>query len=258
MLLVHGKASILALGMEDGIAVAAEAGFDGVVLWPGDDGETLADGLRIARRLGVRLAWVGLPKRSLEELAPGGRLDAWIHRVHDEGLRASLIFSDRVDGSAERAAIADRAAELLDRHRDDVLLENCGGRAEVFSDLELIAALAERVPGLRVAFDLGHAASSGAPVDRLPASFWRRVACVDAHDNDGERDLHLPLGAGERGGSFERTLSRLPCLPAELVVETDHRAGSDRARWRRGFERDRALLLDAVERWRVERQRAHG
>lgn len=50
-------------------------------------------------------------------------------------------------------------------------------------------------PRLRAVFDSGHAHMTGAAVEVFQAMRWR-IAHVHLHDNNGDRDIHLPPGYG--------------------------------------------------------------
>jgi len=62
--------------------------------------------------------------------------------------------------------------------------------------LENLSRVVERLPGLLVHVDMGHAHVQGIQPEAYLKRFPGRVAHFHVHDNLGREDLHLPLGAG--------------------------------------------------------------
>ena len=52
------------------------------------------------------------------------------------------------------------------------------------------------VPELYLHFDIGHANLWGRKPDKFFKKFYRKIKHIHLHDNDGMRDLHLPMGCG--------------------------------------------------------------
>ena len=73
--------------------------------------------------------------------------------------------------------------------------------------VENIAFILESVPGLALHLDLGHANLWGRTPGEYIRQFSHRLAHVHLHDNDGRRDLHLPLGCGRN--SWKRSIREL-------------------------------------------------
>jgi sugar phosphate isomerase/epimerase len=87
------------------------------------------------------------------------------------------------------AALADYAA----KYRIKILYESLGSTLD---SLENIGKILELNPQIDFHADIGHLNLCGRnPIQGLSA-FKERLAHVHLHDNDGMRDLHLPLGTG--------------------------------------------------------------
>jgi hypothetical protein len=229
------KAVASALGVEAGLELAGEAGFESVVFWPGEELELLGL-LGAAAELDLDVLAVALPKARLLEAGGRARVEHAARRVRElTAAPISLIGGDLLDGPPlEPAELAGWLATLP----GPLVFENGGRRGERFADLRSVASVLDAAPRLRLALDLGHAAAAGAlPVDLPPAE---RVAYVEVHDNDGADDLHLPLGRGRGTGRSETWIAALGYLPERVVVETDPRCGSDREAWRLALADDYA------------------
>lgn len=59
-----------------------------------------------------------------------------------------------------------------------------------------IGEMLEKVPGLLMNLDIGHANLSGKSPERMIKKFGQKIAHVHMHDNDGIMDMHLPIGSG--------------------------------------------------------------
>jgi len=85
----------------------------------------------------------------------------------------------------------------LGRENDiEVCVENTDVGA--FSSISSMNFIFSNVPELRLTLDLGHAWLGGA--DKLRAYIRHlepKIVHVHAHDNNGQQDLHLPIGAGK-------------------------------------------------------------
>jgi len=83
------------------------------------------------------------------------------------------------------------------KHKISIMLENAGEAGEIrkFVDFKHVV---DRVPGLFVHLDIGHAHIGGGMkgVERFVRSFGKRIAHVHISDNHGKSDEHLPLGKG--------------------------------------------------------------
>src|ERR671924_1834717 len=82
------KAVTSALGVAVGLELAAEAGFESVVYWPGED-LALLDSLDAAAALELEVVAVALPKASLLEVGGRTRVERAVRRVR-EGEAAPL------------------------------------------------------------------------------------------------------------------------------------------------------------------------
>src|ERR671923_13513 len=235
------KAVTSALGVAVGLELAAEAGFESVVYWPGED-LALLDSLDAAAALELEVVAVALPKASLLEVGGRTRVERAVRRVREAtAAPISLIGGDLVDGVPFVPA---ELAAWLATLPGPLLLENGGRRTERFADLGTVASLLDVAPGLRLALDLGHAAAAGADPAAFPPP--QRVAYVEVHDNDGVDDLHLQLGRGRGAGRSETWIAALGYVPERVVVETDPRCGADRHAWRRALAHDYAQAQETL------------
>jgi sugar phosphate isomerase/epimerase len=62
--------------------------------------------------------------------------------------------------------------------------------------LESVSEILRKVPGLWLHIDTGHCNLHGRNPEDFVRKFHKRLKHVHMHDNDGERDLHLPIGTG--------------------------------------------------------------
>jgi hypothetical protein len=241
---VHTKAVVEALGVEAGLELLAEAGVTQVVIWAGESGEHL-DSITVATKLGFEVVSVAIPK--FKAVSDIWMADAWIARCAEQGARAaSVIFSDRATVELS-AAERDRLCLRLGSFGIPLWIENNGRTEERFCDPGEIARLLVQVPSTRYILDIGHLLSSGS-LRGLDGIAMDRVASVDLHDNDGIRDLHLPLGTGTAEGCSLPVFDRLQVLPEHVVIETDARLGTDWDGWLASTRRDLALVDDGLGR----------
>jgi len=59
-----------------------------------------------------------------------------------------------------------------------------------------LARILNGIPSLYLTLDLGHANLFGKNIEEFIEEFHKRLRHVHLHDNDGRRDLHLPMGTG--------------------------------------------------------------
>jgi sugar phosphate isomerase/epimerase len=118
-----------------------------------------------------------------------------------------------------------------------VMLEN-GASSKDFSDVETYGYVANKVKGLGVHLDVGHAFIHGGMrnVLKFINTFKKRIVHVHIHDNYGKRDDHLPLGVGR--------------IEYERVVKALKRIGYDRTVTFEVFTRDRDLAAHSMEKFR--------
>ncbi len=117
-----------------------------------------------------------------------------------EAIRSSLRSIDRAsDGLAIRPAM---------ENMPDLPFAICKRPDELFYLLE--------GTGIGVCFDVGHANVSG-NLDRF-LEHSERYTNVHVHDNNGDRDAHLPIGDGEI--DFNRVLEGLKGYKGKMVIES--------------------------------------
>ena len=78
-----------------------------------------------------------------------------------------------------------------------IMLENGAERREI-TKLKDFKYIIDRVPGLKVHLDIGHAFINGGmkAIEGYIKTFKKKLIHVHIHDNHGRSDEHLPLGAG--------------------------------------------------------------
>ena len=249
VLAVHTKAVVEALGPRGALRALEESGVGSVVAWTGEDGRHLGF-LPLARRAGMRVLAAALPRYA----GPPDGLHGWARGWRAQAGRVledcplSLMIAGSFTGPGEGEALADQ----LRRTGAPLVLENSARRVDACSRPGFLADLVDRVPGARIALDLGHAAL--AEGGSLPEDLGERLAWVELHDNDGRTDGHLPLGQGRGRGRVLhrlRDLGRPVAGGLPLVIETDARCGTDHAAWTAALEADRRAVAGA---WTEQRQ----
>ncbi len=66
-----------------------------------------------------------------------------------------------------------------------------------YDNVKNIAEILDSVPDLYLHIDIGHANLSGRNPEEFIKKLHKRLKHIHLHDNDGNRDLHLPIGAGK-------------------------------------------------------------
>jgi sugar phosphate isomerase/epimerase len=152
--------------------------------------------------------------------------------VHPDGM--TRMFSQEEIRRRNAEAIA-RLAEDADERGCRLMVENLGTSFSRVDDLAPILSASDKV-GFHL--DVGHAhmhRDHGQP-NRTPmllAAFADRLAHVHLHDNLGEHDLHLPLGAGTidwpeiaralRRAGWDGTVTLEIFAPERAHLDTSHR-----------------------------------
>lgn len=111
------------------------------------------------------------------------------------------------------------ASRLIELGRDcgvTVAFENSTGEAGLLKNVEEVRRLAERVDGVKLSFDVGHANTVGQTKEFLE-KFLHLMVHAHVHDNDGFRDLHLPVGEGTIDWRF--VLPLLAKMRGPVVIE---------------------------------------
>ncbi|WP_409344273.1 sugar phosphate isomerase/epimerase family protein [Paenibacillus sp. MBLB4367] len=78
----------------------------------------------------------------------------------------------------------------------DLAVENVGFRDGALFDQEEFVRLFEEIPTITALVDVGHAHINGWNTPELLRALGGRLSAVHLHDNDGEDDLHQPVGEG--------------------------------------------------------------
>lgn len=137
---------------------------------------------------GIRRAYMRETRRVIDTAAELGCSLVGLHIHKPKGL-----YQDKLEQNiASLREIFRHSSEL----GMDLAVENLDEKAFSVEDFKEIF---DALPGVKFLFDIGHA-NMGSPGGRAVYSFLEafhgRVAHVHAHDNLGEGDDHLPIGAG--------------------------------------------------------------
>ncbi len=109
------------------------------------------------------------------------------------------VFDNLVDSMEELMGYAKQFDIKL-------MLENIPSKKMQLNDFRYIV---DRLPGLGVHLDVGHAFITGGMecVSRFIRTFGERIAHVHVHDNNGEEDQHLGIGKGKI--NYEKVVEEL-------------------------------------------------
>ena len=105
--------------------------------------------------------------------------------------------------------VAEFFGEFLEEHKElEVVMENVFD-PQIDPVLDVYKLLGEKYPNFHLCFDMGHAhCYSKIPVLEWTEKLAPYVTHVHVHDNNGDRDSHAALGAGNI--PYERVLGLLP------------------------------------------------
>lgn len=105
--------------------------------------------------------------------------------------------------------VAEFFGEFLEKHKElEVVMENVFD-PQIDPVLDVYKLLGEKYPNFHLCFDMGHAhCYSKIPVLEWTEKLAPYVTHVHVHDNNGDRDSHAALGAGNI--PYERVLGVLP------------------------------------------------
>ena len=144
----------------------------------------------------VRRSWVAEAKRSIDI---AHALGAGLVNFHSHA--AGMLTKDPRHKKKTLNALVKSMRELVRYARKKgmkVMLENAAESSEIrhFKDFKYVI---DRVPGLYVHLDIGHAHALGGMqgVKRFIKGFKGKIIHVHISDNNGEKDDHLPLGQGK-------------------------------------------------------------
>src|SRR4030042_3041761 len=127
---------------------------------------------------------------------------------------ASGLFSE-----AEAINFQSESLNLLnDKAREyelEIILEPTVSKHDTIENMEKIL---KKVPNISFHLDIGHAnLNNNDPIEFIEA-FHSKMKHVHIHDNDGIRDLHLPIGCGNI--DWQKTISELKkCYDGTITLE---------------------------------------
>ncbi len=111
-----------------------------------------------------------------------------------------------------------KLTELGKEHSLTICLENTDTGA--FASISAINFIFSKIPELRLTLDLGHAWLGGA--EKLKAYVKHleyKITHVHAHDNNGQQDMHLPIGAGKLDWSLALGLLKYMDFDKTITLE---------------------------------------
>jgi sugar phosphate isomerase/epimerase len=133
---------------------------------------------------------------SLEVAAELGSQKVVLHPGHIGGLGVYIKETALAYANESLASIIDRAQDL----GLCVCLENMFPRCRAFTEPEDFTEILQRFPRLKITLDTGHAnigSQRGQRIFRFIEQFGQRIGHLHVSDNFGERDDHIPVGAGK-------------------------------------------------------------
>ncbi len=140
----------------------------------------------------VREGWMNWSKQAIYTAAELGCISATFHT------HARSMFRTR----AQKLEIMKNWVEALKglvkygkKKGVKIYLENPAEKWEI-SDFASFKWIADRVPGLFVHVDVGHALVNGGEPEKWLRTFSKKLAHIHIHDNRGKQDEHMPLGCG--------------------------------------------------------------
>lgn len=74
-------------------------------------------------------------------------------------------------------------------------------------DIKGVSEILKKVPELYLHIDIGHVNLFGRKPEQFIKKFYKKLKHIHLHDNDGNKDLHIPLGTGNI--DWEKTLKIL-------------------------------------------------
>jgi len=184
----------------------------------------------------VRKGWVEESKKAIDIASELGiklvnfHFDSFAPILFRDSKTKKKIFDNYVKSLTE-------LVEYGKRRGVSVMLEN-GAFAKVFSELGNYKYVADRVKGLGVHLDVGHAFIHGGMKNVLKfiTAFGKRIVHVHIHDNYGKEDDHLPLGVAK--------------IEYESVIKALKKIGYDRTVTFEVFTRDRDLAAYSMKKFR--------
>ena len=64
-------------------------------------------------------------------------------------------------------------------------------------DIKSVSEILKKVPGLYLHIDIGHVNLFGRKPEQFIKKFHKKLKHIHLHDNDGNKDLHIPIGTGK-------------------------------------------------------------
>jgi len=164
----------------------------------------------------IRVAWLEEFKRKIKTAHDLGINIVNVHAFSAGMFRGvekykKLVLNNFVKSLKESVKYAQKFGTLI-------ILENVPS-SDGFSNLKDFKYIVDRVPGLKVHFDIGHAFCNGGieNIKDYLFEFSSKIEHIHIHDNHGNADEHLPLGKGKidfkkvvellKGVSYNKTMT---------------------------------------------------
>lgn len=117
------------------------------------------------------------------------------HVVIHPSLYSTPLFLRRESQQVAKENLK-RLGETAQKLGIDMAVENIGlGSLALFNQEEFVR-LFEEIPTIKALVDVGHAHINGWDTPSLIRELGTRLCAVHLHDNDGNDDMHLPVGHG--------------------------------------------------------------
>jgi len=155
-------------------------------------------------KLGVvgHTAWympIGSPSRALRDAAIKEisrafrvfeKLGAKYVTVHANWPSGMFSTEEGIDFQVESLKILAKKAK---KHKLSIMYESLDGKKDT---LENVEAILSKVPEIFFHIDIGHVNVHGRKPEEFIKKLKDRLVHVHMHDNDGSKDLHIPIGCG--------------------------------------------------------------
>ncbi len=108
---------------------------------------------------------------------------------------ASPVFLRDVTQQYAKENVA-KLGRVAQEHGIVLLVENIGFGDSMLFDQGEFVRLFDEIPTIKALLDVGHAHINGWDIPQVIRDLGEHLQAVHLHDNDGVRDLHLPIGEG--------------------------------------------------------------
>lgn len=160
------------------------------------------------------------------EIELASKLDT-TYILHGGQLYTTLNIQSYKNQALEHVAQSCRSIqEHANKYGIEVWLENLSGFSNHLPFFNMITKkehfeyIINEVPDMNIILDVGHYHISGEPVGSFFDKFHSRIKAISLSDNDGVRDMHAPLGAGNIDWLSIKTMMEKYNWNGVLIFET--------------------------------------